>query len=130
MTADWVDEVDARLRSMSGGWGVEIVLAFPVVAGGLGLPVIAAAGGPDRVRLPPSRVFLHAIRHRASGVVVGHNHAADTGPSDADRAVTRRLVAAGAILGIPLIAHVVSEPGSVHELVQEQSRPRPTSVRR
>lgn len=119
--------MDARLRTMTAGWGVEMVLAFPVLPGGLGLPVIAAAGDHNRVRLSPARVFRHAVRCGASGVVIGHNHPADTGPSDIDRAVTRRLVSAGATLGIPLIAHVVSEPGSVHELVQEQSRPRPTS---
>lgn len=123
--SDVAPEVDRQLRRMSSGFGVEIVLAFPMVGGALGLPVIASAGGYDRVRVTPGRVFRYAIRCGASGVVVGHNHPADTGPSDADRAVTRRLVSAGMVLGIPLLAQVVSEPGGWHEIVAGRYEPRP-----
>lgn len=110
-------EVDERLRQMVGGFGVEVVLAFPVIGARLDLPVIASAGSYDRVRITPDRAFRHALRRSASGLVVAHNHPVDSGPSEPDRAVTRRLVSAGMVLGVPLVAHVVSEPSTIHELV-------------
>lgn len=50
-----------------------------------------------------------------------HNHLSDTGPSAADRAVTRRLVAAGHLLGIPLLASLVVEPSATHDLVSDRT---------
>lgn len=113
--------VDHRLRLLGGSFGVEIVLAFPVIGAVLDEPIIASAGTKDRVRVQPAQVFRYSIRRRAQAVVLGHNHPADTGPSEADRAVTRRLVAAGQLLGIPLLAHVVTEPHMLHELVSDRS---------
>ncbi|MDQ3152147.1 MAG: hypothetical protein M3R63_10655 [Actinomycetota bacterium] len=69
----------------------------------------------------PDRVFRHAIRLGATGVVLSHNHLRDTGPSDADHAVTRRLVAAGHLLGVPLLASVVVEPSATHDLVSNHT---------
>ena len=44
----------------------------------------------------------------ACAIVVLHNHpAGDPEPSDADIAVTQRLLAAGMVLGIPVLDHVV-----------------------
>jgi DNA repair protein RadC len=41
-------------------------------------------------------------------LVVVHNHpSGDPAPSAEDREVTRRLVQAGALLGVPLLDHVV-----------------------
>lgn len=117
-------DVDGRLRQMTEGFGVEIVLAFPVIDGELDLPVIASAGSYDRVRITPDRAFRYAVRRGASGLVVAHNHPVDSGPSKPDRAVTRRLVSAGLVLGIPLVAHVVTEPSTVHELVSDGLWPR------
>lgn len=113
--------VDHQLRLLGVGFGVEIALAFPVIGDSLDEPVIASAGSADRVRVDPAQVFRYAIRRRARAVVLGHNHPVDTGPSEADRAVTRRLVAAGHVIGVPLLAHVVTEPHMVHELISDLS---------
>lgn len=67
--------------------------------------------------IPRSGTDRYALRVGADGVVLAHNHATTTGPSRADTAVTRRPVAAGHVLGIPLLAHLVVEPDAVHELV-------------
>ncbi|MGH3625489.1 MAG: JAB domain-containing protein [Sciscionella sp.] len=120
-TTGLVAAVADQLWLIGGGFGVEVVLAFPVIGDILDEPVIASAGTRDRVRVEPAQVFRYAIRRRAGGVVLGHNHPADTGPSAADHAVTRRLVSAGHVLGIPLIAHVVAEPGVVHDIVSGRS---------
>ncbi|MGH3922063.1 MAG: JAB domain-containing protein [Pseudonocardiaceae bacterium] len=66
-------------------------------------------------------MFRHAVRLGASGLVFSHNHLNDTGPSEADRAVTRRLVAAGHLLGVPLLASLVVEPSATHDLVSDHS---------
>ena len=56
----------------------------------------------------PREVFAPAIRARAAGVVVVHNHpSGDPSPSAEDEALTLRLCAAGDLLGIPLIDHIV-----------------------
>jgi DNA repair protein RadC len=56
----------------------------------------------------PREVFGPAISHGAAGVVVAHNHPSGSLlPSAEDRETTRRLGQAGAILGIPLIDHVL-----------------------
>lgn len=115
------EQADRRVRVMSGGFGIEIVVAFPVLGDRLGEPIIAAAGQRDRVGVRPAQVFRYAIKQSASAIVLGHNHPEGGGPSEADRAVTRRLVAAGTILGIPLLAHVVAEPDAVHDLVSGRS---------
>lgn len=109
--------VAAEMRRMTGGFVNELAVAWPVLATGLARPVIAAVGSERHVTVLPDRVFRYAVRVGASGVVLAHNHAVRSGPSRADEAVTRRLVAAGRILSVPLIAHLVVEPGAVHELV-------------
>jgi len=56
----------------------------------------------------PREVFGPAIRLGAAAILVAHNHpSGDPSPSADDIAVTRRLDEAGAILGIPLLDHVV-----------------------
>lgn len=56
----------------------------------------------------PREVFRPALREGAAALVVAHNHpSGDPAPSGEDREVTRRLVQAGALLGVPLLDHVV-----------------------
>src|SRR2546428_143691 len=51
----------------------------------------------------PREVFRAAIAEAAAGIIVVHNHpSGDPTPSADDRAVTRQLVDAGRVLGIPL----------------------------
>jgi DNA repair protein RadC len=56
----------------------------------------------------PRDVYAPAIRDGAAALVVAHNHpSGDPTPSAQDRAVTERLGAAGRLLGIELLDHVV-----------------------
>lgn len=56
----------------------------------------------------PREVFNQAILSHSSHVVVAHNHpSGDPTPSEEDIATTRRLVAAGEILGITVVDHVI-----------------------
>lgn len=56
----------------------------------------------------PREAFAPAVREPAHAVVFVHNHpSGDPTPSDEDAALTRRLVAAGDVLGIRVLDHVV-----------------------
>lgn len=56
----------------------------------------------------PREVFRPAIAEAAAGIIVVHNHpSGDPTPSPEDRAVTGQLLAAGTVLGIPVLDHVI-----------------------
>lgn len=56
----------------------------------------------------PREVFKPAIQHSAAAVVLVHNHpSGDPTPSEGDVHLTARLAAAGEILGIEVLDHVV-----------------------
>lgn len=56
----------------------------------------------------PADALRIALRAAASGFVLVHNHpSGDSQPSPEDLAFTRRLAGAAAIVGMPLLDHVV-----------------------
>lgn len=56
----------------------------------------------------PREVFREAVREAAAAIVVVHNHpSGDPEPSREDLDVSRRLIDAGRLVGIPLVDHVV-----------------------
>lgn len=53
-------------------------------------------------------VFAPAFRLPAASIILVHNHpSGSVEPSPEDLAVTRKLVEAGALLGIPLLDHLI-----------------------
>lgn len=60
----------------------------------------------------PREVFRWAVREAAAAIIVAHNHpSGDPQPSGEDAAVTERLAAAGRLVGIRLIDHVIVAAG-------------------
>ena len=56
----------------------------------------------------PREVFNPAVRDSAASVIFLHNHpSGDPAPSREDREITRRLVAAGEVMGIQVLDHVI-----------------------
>jgi DNA repair protein RadC len=56
----------------------------------------------------PREVFKAAIDHLGSSVIVAHNHpSGNPDPSQEDIEITRQLVEAGKIVGIPLLDHLI-----------------------
>jgi DNA repair protein RadC len=56
----------------------------------------------------PREVFEPAVRHSAAGIILVHNHpSGDAEPGDDDRALTKRLVEAGRLMGIEILDHVI-----------------------
>ncbi|MEO0081473.1 MAG: DNA repair protein RadC [candidate division WOR-3 bacterium] len=69
---------------------------------------LVSLGSLDTTLAHPREVFQEAIRAKASGIVVVHNHpSGDPTPSEDDVRLTRRLVEAGRIIGIPLLDHII-----------------------
>lgn len=65
-------------------------------------------GTLDTSLIHPREVFKPAILANASAVLLAHNHpSGDPTPSAEDRAVTRQLVAAGELIGIQVVDHVI-----------------------
>jgi len=69
---------------------------------------VVSIGSLDASTAVPRDVFREAVAARAAAVIVFHNHpSGDPSPSRDDVAVTRQLIAAGTLLGIQVVDHVV-----------------------
>lgn len=67
----------------------------------------------------PREVFQEAVLARAAALLLFHNHpSGDPEPSAEDVALTRRLVAAGALMGIEVVDHLVLGAGRYVSLKQ------------
>lgn len=79
-----------------------------------------AVGGMGGVEVHPREVFRGAILAGAFSIIVAHNHpSGDPSPSDADRGLTRRLVEAGELMGVPVYDHVIAGDGEVYSFAHE-----------
>ncbi len=67
-----------------------------------------ARGGRTTCQVDPAEVFRLLVAESASGAIFVHNHpSGDPEPSPQDLALTERLVAAGALLDIRILDHVI-----------------------
>lgn len=65
-------------------------------------------GTVDSVMAHPREVYAGAVADFATGIIVAHNHpSGDPTPSKQDIAATQQLVAAGQILGVRLLDHII-----------------------
>ena len=56
----------------------------------------------------PREVFRHAVMDNVASVILAHNHpSGSTAESDEDIALTRILVAAGKIMQVPVLDHLI-----------------------
>jgi DNA repair protein RadC len=69
---------------------------------------VISIGLVDRSHVHSREVFAEAIADRASAIIVAHNHpAGPLEPSSADIEATRQLKAAGDVIGIHLLDHII-----------------------
>lgn len=69
---------------------------------------IAAVGGLNACVVDVKNMFKHSLLNNAAYIVCFHNHPfGDPSPGMEDKKVTERIGKAGAILGIPLIDHII-----------------------
>ena len=83
--------------------------------------VLVTKGILDASLIHPREVFRAAVAEGAAGLILVHNHpSGDPMPSAEDRAVTRQLVEAGRLLGIPVLDHVVVGRGRWRSVMETQ----------
>ena len=69
---------------------------------------VVSIGLIDRSPVHPREVFADALSDRASAVIVAHNHPSGSlEPSQSDVGITAQLKAAGVIVGIDLLDHII-----------------------
>ncbi|MFZ1640062.1 MAG: DNA repair protein RadC [Candidatus Contendobacter sp.] len=69
---------------------------------------VVSIGLIDRSPVHPREVFADALSDRASAIIVAHNHpSGGLGPSPGDIAITAQLKAAGDVVGIELLDHII-----------------------
>jgi DNA repair protein RadC len=69
-------------------------------------------GTLDGSLVHPREVFKTALLSSAASVILLHNHpSGDPAPGAEDREVTRKLVEAGRLLGVPILDHVIVGDG-------------------
>lgn len=73
---------------------------------------VAAVGSVAEVHVDPRNVYRRLVRANASAAIVVHNHpSGEPAPSDSDVELTRTLAAAGDVLGIKLLDHIIVARG-------------------
>ncbi|MDB5102011.1 MAG: radC [Cyanobacteria bacterium RYN_339] len=83
---------------------------------------LVAIGTLNATLVHPREVFKPAVRASAAAVVLAHNHpSGDPTPSPEDRALTAQLLAAGEIMGIRVMDHVVVGHGRYASLRETSS---------
>ena len=69
-------------------------------------------GTIDSTLAHPREVFKAALLANAAAIVLSHNHpSGDPTPSPDDVELTRRLAAAGEVLGVPVLDHIIIGDG-------------------
>ncbi len=87
---------------------------------------LVSVGGLAAAPVHPREVFRPAVATGAAAIVVAHNHpSGDPTPSKEDRAVTKRLVAAGELVGIELLDHVVVGRSRYFSFADDREHPIP-----
>ena len=67
-----------------------------------------AMGATNIQVIDPREVFFPAIQSNAVGIILAHNHPSDDpSPSQSDLDLTNRLVAAGEMMGVHILDHVI-----------------------
>lgn len=69
---------------------------------------VVSVGSLNASIVHPREIFKTALKRSAAALICAHNHpSGDPTPSEEDIAVTERLVAAGRILGVQVLDHIV-----------------------
>jgi DNA repair protein RadC len=86
---------------------------------------LVSSGSLDSTVAHPREVFRDAIAGRAAAIVLFHNHpSGDPRPSADDVALTARLVAAGQVIGIDVLDHLILADQRYYSFAEAGQLPR------
>jgi len=89
----------------------------------IGEPIQVSQGDIDGCDAGPRLFFRNALRRGSATAIAVHNHpSGDCSPSAADVSVTRRLIAAGRVVDIDLVDHVIVNAGGGHHSLRRSHR--------
>lgn len=111
--------VEVFRRSLVMGDEQENFFVLPLDSGKHPLcePICVTRGTLDMSPVHSREVFKDAIRWGAHAVIVAHNHpSGDPTPSREDTMVTKRLMEASAVVGIPIVDHIILGHGNYASL--------------
>lgn len=70
--------------------------------------VLLYKGTVNAINIRPAEIFMEAVRHNRPSIIMSHSHpSGDPTPSPDDIQVTTNLVAAGKLLNIELLDHII-----------------------
>lgn len=77
--------------------------------------------GTDNASLvSPKDIFNYAIKERASGIIIMHNHPSGIiNPSEDDKIITNNLITTGKVIGIPLLDHIITNGINYYSFFEE-----------
>jgi DNA repair protein RadC len=106
------DDAYAILRPLAAE-AQEVFVVLLLYARGRALGVVVVSRGTLTATLVhPREIFAPAIETRAASIIIAHNHPTGSAePSDEDLELTERLIAAGELLGIPVLDSMVIGDG-------------------
>lgn len=82
---------------------------------------VVSIGSLSQTLVHPREVFHPAIRHKASSMIIAHNHpSGDPTPSKQDYELTKILVEAGRLLSIPIRDHLIIGHQRFHSMRQDK----------
>lgn len=85
---------------------------------------VVAKGGLDLAVSDPRVIFQQALLLGASRLIVAHNHpSGDVQPSEADRSLTKRLMAGGQLLSIVVLDHLIFGNGRYYSFADAVDSP-------
>jgi len=83
-----------------------------------------STGGVSGCIADPKIIFATALKARASGIIVSHNHpSGNLQPSNADIAITEKLVAGGKYLDVSVLDHLIITPHAYYSFADEGMMP-------
>jgi DNA repair protein RadC len=81
--------------------------------------VVVSVGLVNRTVVHPREIFHEAVLHMACAIVVAHNHpSGNLDPSMEDRDITKRIVDAADIMGIPVLDHLIIVRNGYYSFVE------------
>jgi len=81
---------------------------------------LVSIGIANRTLVHPREVFFPAVKEGAVSILLAHNHpSGNLTPSNEDREITSRLRAAGELLGIQVLDHIIFSHEGYHSMLEQ-----------